>query len=218
MALAVAALLVLSLGGYATYTVQKRGGRMSRGETRAPRADGPVTESSLRASEGGRKILAYLLCTDFDCEDALRGVVALGPDAVPLLVRLLRQDAPPAIAPDLPQDKLSLLTRTRVMRALGALRDARAFEPLAARLRDPAPQVRAGAAEAIGEIGGGGALDHLVPLLRDDDEFVRETTARALGRLKKAGALGALREAAAAEAKPHVRRAMEEAIRGIEQP
>jgi len=210
------ALLIVLLCAHVTCAAQDRGGHTNGDEAHARQGDEPVTESFLNGTEDGRKILAYLRCTDFDCAGALEEVVKLGPRAVPTLLKLLRRDAPPAVAPDLPKEKLSLLVRTRVMRALGRLREERALGPLASALRDESPLIRAGAAEALGEVGGDAALEHLTPLLRDDDELVRETTARALGALKLAAALPALREALGAEKRPHVRRALEEAVGAIE--
>jgi HEAT repeat protein len=55
--------------------------------------------------------------------------------------------------------------RNRVARALGALADPRACDPLVAALGDPDAGVRASAAEALGRLGEDRAVDPLLAAL-----------------------------------------------------
>lgn len=176
-----------------------------------------LSASFLRDTKPGQMILAYLACEDFDCGEALDRVVQLGPGALWPLVQLLAHGAPPEIAAELAGDA-RVVTRTRALRALGALGDARALDAVIAARHDPSPVVRAEAAAALGEIRGDRAFHALLPLLGDPDQLVREFAATALGRLGRRDAVPALRAAAQAEPQPHVRQAIDAAIRRLEQP
>jgi hypothetical protein len=175
------------------------------------------SENFLTETKQGKVVLAYLRCTDFDCVEALDAVVKLGPDVVPALVELLKSQPPQMIVPDLPKDKLALLVRTRVINALGELKDKRAVEVLLKTVEDKLPQVRAAATEALGKIETDRAFTAVVLRLQDGDPFVRETAAKTLGRLQRPESLDALNTAARKEPVPHVREAMEAAIRSIQQ-
>lgn len=178
------------------------------------RTDSP--EQFLNGTEQGRVVLAYLRCSDLDCVEALKRVVELGRDVVPPLLNLLRRPVPRMIAPDLPPDKLTLIVQTRVINAIGKLKDERAVEVLATMAQNKSPQIRAASTEALGEIANDRSLAALIPRLQDDDQLVRETTARALGKLQRREPLQALQSAARREKLPHVRQAMEAAIKSIE--
>jgi len=176
-----------------------------------------TSEQFLKDTERGKVVLTYLRCTDFDCVGALNDVVELGPDVVPALINLLKNQVPQMIAPDLPKDKLAPMVRTRVVNALGKLRDERAVEVLLKAVNDKLPQIRAAVTEALGEIGNDRTLAALVLRLEDRDPFVRETAAKALGRLQRWETLGALQIAWKKESVPHVRQAMEAAIKLAQQ-
>jgi hypothetical protein len=208
-------LLVLSVAlvGYALRPSQETGKKA--GQT-TQESDKLLTESFFRETNIGQPILAYLSCIDFDCAEALRKLVKIGPDAVPPLIQILQRGVPPKIAEELPSGNVPVLVRIRTISALGDLSDVRAVAPLIEVLHDSSPVIRAGAAGALGQIGGDRALDALLSSLRDPDELVRETTAIALGKLKRTEALPALRNAAEAELKPHVQQAMNAAIQSIE--
>jgi hypothetical protein len=176
-----------------------------------------ASEQFLNGTVRGRVVLAYLRCSDLDCVEALKRVVELGPDVVPSLLDLLKRPVPQMIAADLPKDKLTLIVQARVINALGKLRDERAVEVLANMMQSKSPQIRAASTEALGEIGNDRALSALIPGLQDDDQLVRETTAKSLGKLQRREPLNALHSAARQEKVPHVRQAMEAAIKSIEQ-
>ncbi len=176
-----------------------------------------TSEHFLAKTERGKVVLTYLRCTDFDCVEALQGVVGLGSDVVPALINLLQGQVPQMIAPDLPKDKLALLVRPRIINALGKLKDERAVEVLLKSVEDKLPQIRAAATEALGEVGNDRALPAVILRLQDRDQFVRETAAKALGRLQRSETLEALNIASRKESVPHVRQAMEAAIKSIQQ-
>lgn len=146
---------------------------------------------------------------------ALGAVSAVGKDAVPLLVQLLQYGVEPDLAAGLPGDGRTVV-RLRAVHALGEVRDMRAGPVVCAHADDGNPVVRAEAATALGKIGGECALAVLVGLLQDTDQLVREMAARALGTLGHSDALPALRTGLQREQLPHVRKAMEEAIRLLE--
>jgi len=174
------------------------------------------SEQFLNGTQRGRVVLNYLRCSDLDCVEALKRVVELGPDVVRPLLDLLIRPVPQMIAPDLSKDKLTLIVQTRVINALGKLRDERAVEVLANMTHDKSPQIRAASTEALGEIANDRAVPALMARLEDDDQLVRETTARTLGKLQRRESLNALYSAARIEKVPHVRQAMEAAIKSIE--
>ena len=175
-----------------------------------------ASEQFLNGTQRGRVVLNYLRCSDLDCVEALKRVVELGPDVVRPLLDLLTRPVPQMIAPDLSKDKLTLIVQTRVINALGKLRDERAVEVLANMTYDKSPQIRAASTEALGEIANDRAVPALIARLEDDDQLVRETTARTLGKLQRRESLNALYSAARIEKVPHVRQAMEAAIKSIE--
>jgi hypothetical protein len=175
-----------------------------------------TSEQFLNGTKQGRVVLTYLRCSDLDCVEALKQVVALGRDITSPLLNLLKRSVPQMIAPDLPRDKLTVIVHTRVINALGKLKDERAVEVLANMAQNKSPQIRAASAEALGEIANGRAVAALILRLQDEDQLVRETTARALGKLQRREPLDALYSAARKEKVPHVRQAMEAAIKSIE--
>lgn len=175
-----------------------------------------ASEQFLNGTQQGRVVLTYLRCSDLDCVEALKRVVELGPDIVRPLLDLLKRPAPKMIAADLPTDKLTLIVQTRVINALGKLRDERAVEILASMSQNKSPQIRAASTEALGEIANDRALSVLISRLQDDDQVVRETTAKVLGKLQRRDSLNALYSAARKETVPHVRQAMGAAIKLIE--
>jgi HEAT repeat protein len=152
----------------------------------------------------------------FDCAKALQDVIKFGPEAVSPLIQLLLYGVPPEIAGQVPGNVL-VVVRSRAISALGEVGDNRALSPLGASLQDSDSLTRAGAAGALGKLDGEAVLTVLLPLLKDTDPLVRETAASALGKLKRPEALPALRDAARAELKPHVRHAMDAAIDTIGQ-
>lgn len=175
-----------------------------------------ASEQFLNGTEQGRVVLAYLRCSDLDCVDALKRIVELGHEVTPPLLNLLKRPVPQMIAPDLPRDKLTLIVQTRVINALGKLKDERAVVVLANMAQNKSPLIRAASAEALGEIANERAIALLIPRLHDEDQLVRETAAKALGKLQRREALDALYRAARQEKIPHVRQAMDAAIKSIE--
>lgn len=176
-----------------------------------------TSEQFLNGTEQGRVVLTYLRCSDLDCVEALKRVVELGRDVVPPLVNLLKESVPQMIAPDLPKDKLTLIVHTRVINALGNLKDGRAVAVLANMAKNKSPQIRAASTEALGEMANDRtAFAALISRLQDDDQLVRETAAKALGKLQRREPLEALYSAVRKEKVSHVRQAMEAAIKSIE--
>ena len=161
-------------------------------------------------------IRALLLCEDFDCEEARQTAIRHGNDAVDLLISVLDAgaSAPLAVSTDLPDETL----RRRAASALGDLRSPRALGPLQRASRDANPLLRAEAARAIGRLDATSGSDALLQLLDDRDPLVRESAADALARSSSVDVLDELRTAAAREALPHVRDALERAIRTLEHP
>ena len=94
---------------------------------------------------------------------------ALGPAAVPPLLRLLDSDERDA--------------RRWATHALGRTRDPRAADPLIKRLGDNRSDVRKAAALALGEIGDRSALESLVKTLANRDPETRRAAAVALGMI-----------------------------------
>lgn len=120
--------------------------------------------------------------------DAQQGILALaglGPDAVPELIRALR-DTDPAVR------------RTAAV-ALWHLRDRRSTDPLVTALKDEHWLVRLRAAEALGRLGDPRAVGPLIAALADEHHDVREVAASALGRLGDALAVGPLEKLLADE-------------------
>jgi HEAT repeat protein len=79
--------------------------------------------------------------------------------------------------------------RAAAARALGALADPGAAEPLIAALDDDSDEVRRQAARALGEVPDSRAVEPLVAALKDDDKEVRENAMDALGTIGDARAL-----------------------------
>lgn len=166
-----------------------------------------VSGRALERTDNGRAILGYLRCEDIDCMERLQELVAKGRPVVPMLLVLLRPEALAAVVGD------ATLSRTRILIALGQIGDASAVPSVLQAGSDPDPVVRASAAGAIGKIASDRAVPDLTPFLRDTDSYVRETTAQALASLARREALPALRSALEVEPAPHVRSALEEAVR-----
>ncbi|HEX9783914.1 MAG TPA: HEAT repeat domain-containing protein [Opitutaceae bacterium] len=164
-----------------------------------------------RESSTGQTILAFLLCVDFDCHDALQAIERLGPDAVPPLLQLLHDGALPE-----PANATATVSLVRVATALGRLRDPRAVKPMLEALPNPDPVVRANVAAALGQLGSEAALPYLTPLLQDEDPLMRELTAGALQALGSRDALPFLRRSLRTETLPHVHQAIRIAIRHLE--
>jgi HEAT repeat protein len=85
------------------------------------------------------------------------------------------------------------------LQAVAAVADipATAIAPL---LSDPAPPVRAAAAETLARVQGAAAVEPIKPLLADPDAYVRVSAAVALGRLGDAAGLDALTRMLASDA------------------
>ncbi|MGD2177949.1 MAG: HEAT repeat domain-containing protein, partial [Anaerolineae bacterium] len=79
--------------------------------------------------------------------------------------------------------------RAAAARALGALADPRAAEPLIAALDDESDEVRRRAARALVEVPDSRAVEPLMTALKDEDEDVRENAMDALGAIGDARAL-----------------------------
>ena len=97
---------------------------------------------------------------------------------------------------------------------LGHYRDRRAAPFLIDALRDPAEDVRGGAAAALATIGDPDAIPHVIVLLAEGTYRDREYAARALGKMGAVSALPAL-ECAASDRSSLVRKAAQEAIEAI---
>ena len=129
---------------------------------------------------------------------------ALGPDAVPLLLRLV-DDVAVTRSPAL---------RDRVLATLGQLRVAAAVPRLAQVLLDRQERLgtRALAANAMGRIGDAAAIPHLVQAARDTDATLRRQVAIALGRIDQIEAVPHL-QALAKDRSPVVVEAAQAALR-----
>jgi HEAT repeat protein len=99
---------------------------------------------------------------------AMEALVGFGADAVPALVRLLRDD----------NEEIRNLTTV----VLGNIGCPEAVVPLIEALRDPDVNVRQGAAEALGKIGDKKACGPMIGLL-SDDFWVKYTVVDALGSM-----------------------------------
>ena len=80
------------------------------------------------------------------------------------------------------------VVRLNATTALGKTKDARAFEPLIAALKDEKYSVRRNAADALVSIGPP-AVEPLIAALKDKDSSVRSGAAGALGKIKDARAV-----------------------------
>jgi HEAT repeat protein len=179
------------------------------------RAGQPLTRTFLTETATGRAIHDYLRCVDVDCQAKLRALFESTPGSVPPLVQLLESGVAPDIAADLPGNA-TLLVPIRAVHALGAVGSRDAVAAVIGAMDDPHPLVRAAAVEALGSPGGERAMEAVTRALQDSDTLVRETAAGTLGRLRRREALPALLAASKREAVPHVRTAIDEAIRSLD--
>ncbi|HEX8142337.1 MAG TPA: HEAT repeat domain-containing protein [Pyrinomonadaceae bacterium] len=113
---------------------------------------------------------------------ATHRIVRIGPAAVGPLIEALRSS--PLI------HRRSTKNRKGAAEALGAIKDARAVEPLIAALNDD-PEVQWEAAKALGELGDKRAVEPLISLLKDRtvDWFRHAEVATALGQIGDARAI-----------------------------
>ena len=144
--LVVLALVLLAAGGFAWYWQA----------TAVDRQVNALLAKVRRTGRGGADVSADL--------------AALGPSAVPALIRALRDS--------------DLRVRCVAAWALGELGDRRAVEPLIAALKDEWEVVRRIAAEVLGKLGDARAVEPLKELLGDEQDFVRAAAAEALKRLR----------------------------------
>ena len=179
------------------------------------RADQPLTRAFLTDTATGRAIHDYLRCVDVDCQAKLQTLFTANPASVVPLVQLLKYGITPDMAADLPGNA-ALLVPIRAVHALGAVGSPDAVAAVIGVMEDPQPLVRAAAVEALRGPGGERAVDAVIRRLQDSDSLVRETAAATLARLRRTEALPALRAAAKAETAPHVRTAIDDAIRSLE--
>lgn len=177
----------------------------------APSSRSPVNPEFFRRNGIGEMILRYLTCIDFDCFEFEKDIARTGDEAVLPLLQLLQHGLPDDLAKEVRGD-----VRPRIVRLLGVIGKDHAVPHVVALIQDPDLLIRAGIAEALGQIGGDEALNALPRLLQDQDPLVREMTANVLGRLGRPEALPDLRKAAQVESLPHVKAALDEAIRSIE--
>jgi hypothetical protein len=134
-----------------------------------PEAKAPDIESMKRESDIPG-LIGALRNPDIRIQwEATQALGALGPDAVPHLIRRL------------PTRKRQV--KLGIIEALGEIRDTRAVEPLIRLLGEPSVEVRWETALALGEIGDPRAIEPLLPALRDPDRYVRYGTALALSKL-----------------------------------
>lgn len=182
----------------------------------SPSAD-PVPEAATEQFRSlDPSIMRYLRCTDIDCADGLRAVVAAGPSLIPQLLQLLHNGPAPEIVAELPGNATRAVT-LKVVAALGAMNDPRALDPLAGALKNPDPLLRAEVIRALGGFSGNSkALAALLPLLGDPDPLVREETVASLQKTGCGEAVAALRKALAVEPADYIRDAMVKAIRMLE--
>lgn len=171
----------------------------------------PVSADFLRNSDLGRQILSYLTCIDFECAEIKKRIESHGSGAQGPLLSLLRHGVPSELAAEVPGD-ISL----RALDALESVADGRALPELLITLKDGNPLVRAAAVRVLGRIEKDESVAALERALQDRDALVREATALAFARLGRPETVPALLSAAGIEREPHVRKAMEEAIRTIE--
>ncbi len=133
----------------------------------------------------------------------------LGPTAVPLLMKALKEAEPvirseaafvlgrigrkEAVAPLIEAlSDADARVRTNAAYALGELSDPKSMAPLIKALSDADALVRANACFALGHVGDPKAAPDLVKALADPDENVRNFAASALGTTKETKALPAL--------------------------
>lgn len=118
-------------------------------------------------------------------------------------------------------DDADHVVRRAAVGALGSIRDAAAFDALAAALAQTNDaSLRAGAAEALGELGDPRAVPLLQAALKaDDSAYVRARVARGLGRGHFGdGVVVSLRLAACGDKEPPVREAAKAALGEIGTP
>jgi len=115
-------------------------------------------------------------------------------------MRFSLMDAVAAVGGSAAVDQLSRIVSTRgtlagkAARALGRLRDPRAFQPLLALLGDD-NVLASDAAEALGDLGDVRAVEPLVAVLGSHEAISSSSAARALGRLRDRRAIEPLIEA-----------------------
>lgn len=137
---------------------------------------------------------------------AVEALAAIGPPAVPALLRAL--------------EHRDYWARTAAIEALGLIaaqhgRQAVAAPPLVAALEDRSKSVRGAAARVLGLLGEGEALEQLLLLLNDRQATVREAAATALGELGDATAAQALMHLGRRDPDWGVRRAAREALAAL---
>ncbi|HET6230378.1 MAG TPA: HEAT repeat domain-containing protein [Longimicrobiaceae bacterium] len=149
-------------------------------------------------------VLALMQDDEFN---GLPQLVAMGAEAVPVLVAILRD---PAAEP---------LMRQRAAVALGEIGApaAAAAPALADALAHADPVQRILAVRALAKVAGAGATASLAPLLHDPDASVAKVAVQCLGAVGGAQAVAAL--AGVAESGPHdfVREQARDAVRKIEE-
>ena len=131
-----------------------------------------------RAQRTG-KYLDNLPSDDYESvADAMNGLVSRGGSVVPQLLRGL-------------SGRRGVRFRWRTVEVLGAIRDARAVDPLAKALKDPKedPGVRAAAATALGKIRDPNAVQPLTDALQDEEPSVQIASALALADFGDASAV-----------------------------
>jgi HEAT repeat protein len=119
---------------------------------------------------------------------AVRGLAARGhKGAVAALLNVMKMRTPNAM---------------EVIRSLGESGDPSVIEPLALKLKDPEPGIRAAAVEALAKVGGPSAIPRIRPLLTDPADrtgYVRSSVAAALLRLNDYSGIKILRDLAESE-------------------
>jgi hypothetical protein len=116
-------------------------------------------------------LIALLDDRNFDVQwRAARALGTMGAEATPSLIHALNH--------------LSINTRLGAIEALGAIKDPRSIDPLAALLASgESAELRWAAALALGEIGEKAGVRHLAKSLHDEDRYVRYGAAKALEQL-----------------------------------
>jgi HEAT repeat protein len=78
--------------------------------------------------------------------------------------------------------------------ALGRIGDARAVEPLIAKLKESNYYVRMSVVEALGQVGDARAIEPLIAIFADKDYRIREAAVKALKQIGNPQALAAIKE------------------------
>ncbi|HRX34476.1 MAG: HEAT repeat domain-containing protein [Methanoregulaceae archaeon] len=134
---------------------------------------------------------------------AAAALAAIGDQAIPALVPLLRDD--------------DWVVRYRAVEAIGLMKDDRRAGLLIEALSDAKDHVRYMAAKGLSRLHTGAALEPLAGTLSDSNEYVRKMAARAVAGIGGSEARDRLEKAFSKETDPGVKSAIMDLIAGIKE-